>query len=338
MEEEMKLIERYLHEVGRYLPRKNREDILAEIKSHLSDTLEERVQGEASEEDVVALLKETGAPHKLASSYPGSQQYLVGPEIYPFFRMVVSIVLAAVIGAQLLAIGISVWMGEGTVNLWQTLGSLLVSIPTAIGSVVITFMILQRFGVQPKLDDEPWDPRSLPVIEEAEEIKRGELIFGIAAGSVVLAVLAFIPDKIGIYNFTGGEFYPNPVIMQYFGWLCLSVFAAIGLDIYLLWQGRWTIISRIARIGVNLLSITVLILLVQGHTAWLAANGSSGLFPSLELLTESFNTNFWLVGMESFRLAFAVALVVTAIETIGLLFKLVRGTLIKKQVPGTLPD
>ena len=41
----MNIIDRYLHEVGRFLPRKNREDILAEIRSHLSDTLEERVQG-----------------------------------------------------------------------------------------------------------------------------------------------------------------------------------------------------------------------------------------------------------------------------------------------------
>jgi len=67
----MNLIERYLHEVRRYLPAKNREDILAEIRSHLTDTLEERVKGEPGEEDMASLLKEMGSPRKLAASYPG---------------------------------------------------------------------------------------------------------------------------------------------------------------------------------------------------------------------------------------------------------------------------
>ena len=39
----MDLIDRYVHEVGRYLPRKNRADIQAELRSLLIDTLEARV-------------------------------------------------------------------------------------------------------------------------------------------------------------------------------------------------------------------------------------------------------------------------------------------------------
>lgn len=35
------MIERYVHEVGRHLPRKNREDIQMELHSLLQDTLEE---------------------------------------------------------------------------------------------------------------------------------------------------------------------------------------------------------------------------------------------------------------------------------------------------------
>ena len=40
----MELIERYLNEVRKHLPAKGREDILAEIKSHLEDTLDERTE------------------------------------------------------------------------------------------------------------------------------------------------------------------------------------------------------------------------------------------------------------------------------------------------------
>jgi hypothetical protein len=330
----MNIIDRYLHEVGRFLPRKNREDILAELRSHLSDTLEERVQGEASEDDMVALLKETGSPRELASSYPDSRQYLIGPDLYPFFQMVAGIVLAAVIGAQLLAFGVTYWVGEEIGSYWEALGGILTSVPAALGSVLIVFMILQHFGVQPKLDDEPWDPRTLPIIDEDETIKKGERIFGIIAGSILLAVLSVFRDKLGIYLFPGGTFYPNPVLTQYLGWIILSLLASIGLDIYLLWQGRWTLASRIARIAVNLVSITVLVLLVQGHTAWLTAHGSNGFLVTVENLSAATPESFQNMSMAAFNLAFVVALIVTIIETCVLLYKLVRRTLKKNQVPG----
>ena len=40
----MNLIDKYIAEVGKYLPRKSRADIEAEIRSTLEDMLEERTQ------------------------------------------------------------------------------------------------------------------------------------------------------------------------------------------------------------------------------------------------------------------------------------------------------
>ncbi len=65
----MELIDRYVYEVGRHLPRKDRSDIQVELQSTLVDTLEDRVEGDPSQEDVVALLKEFGSPQKVAASY-----------------------------------------------------------------------------------------------------------------------------------------------------------------------------------------------------------------------------------------------------------------------------
>jgi len=209
---------------------------------------------------------------------------LVGPELYPFFRMVAGIVLAAVLGAQLLAVGVGLWMGEETFRFWEVFGQLVMSVPMALGWIIIVFMILQKRGVHPQIDEETWDPKSLPVVEEEEEVKKGERIFGIAAGSVILALLAAFSDRIGIFIFPGGTFYPNPVLQQMVPWISLSLLATIALDIYLLWQGRWTLGSRIARVAVNLISITVLVLLVQGHTAWLTAHGANGFFNTIESL------------------------------------------------------
>lgn len=323
----MELIERYLHAVGKYLPRKNREDILAEIRSHLEDTLDERTGGNLSEEDVVALLQETGSPQKMAASYAPQGQYVVGPALFPLWRMVTGIAIAATLGAQLLAWGISVWVENGFVNTAEMLGGLLNSVPMTIGWVVIVFMILQAKGVNPKLDDEPWNPRNLPAIENTDDVKRGELIAGIVFGSLVLAILAVMPDKIGFINFPGGDFFANPIIIQYLPWICLSMLINIGLSIYLIWRGRWNIATRAIEIGADLFSIVVLTLLYNAHTAWSAAHGLNGFFLSIEQLTGDISKNYYLIGMEAFRMAFGIALIVTVVVTISKLVKMVINSL-----------
>ena len=271
----------------------------------------------------MALLKETGAPQVMAASYAPQGQYLVGPALYPLFRMVAGIAIAAVLGAQLLAWGISVWAENGFVNTAEMLGGLLNSVPMTIGWVVIVFMILQAKGVNPKLDDEPWDPRKMPVSEDELPAKRGEQIFGIAAGSILLSLMAVMPEKIGVYNFENGEFFANPVIAQYLPWIYLSLLVGIGLNIYILWRGRKDLLSRGFELASNLLSIVVLTLLFKGHNAWLAQAGYPGVTIRLVDLSGDIMNNIQLIGMQSFRLAFGIALVVVVVETIVTIVKMV---------------
>lgn len=317
----MELIERYLNEVGKHLIKKNRQDILAEIRSHLEDTLDERTGGNPTEEDVVALLKETGTPRKMAASYSPEGQYVIGPTLYPLFRMITGIVLAATLGAQLLAWVISLWTGN-TINIAEMVGGLLTSVPTSVGSVVIVFMILQAAGVNPKMDED-WDPRTLPENEHSQEVSRGEAIFGIAGGSLLMALLVILPERIGIYSSTGGEFYANPVILQYLPWILASLAVGIGLNIYLLWNGRWNVASRAVELGSDVFSIVVLALLYKGHTTWLETHGSSGFFFDFSEMAGDITSNMQLFGMKAFCMAFGIALIVVVVLTISRLVKMI---------------
>ncbi len=321
----MSLIDRYIQEVGQRLPRENRADIKAELRSLLIDSLEDRFGHEPSESEVEDFLIEFGQPREVAASYFPDGQYLIGPSLYPLFRMVAWIVVAAVLGAQMLAWGVAIFIAGEPFAVLEMLGSLLNSIPVSLGWLVLTFIILQRFDVQPDLEDETWDPQSLPKINEDEDLKRGELIFGLVFGILILVLVVFFPQWIGSVTAPGGKFYPNPVIIQYLGWIKISLLAGIGLNIYLLWQGRRSPVSRLVKIAENLFSIFVLALLVQGHTTWLAARGASGLFDALESIS-SITGGIWeLVGMHAFRMAFGVALIVTVIETLVMFYRLVRG-------------
>ena len=77
------LVERYVHQVGRYLPPKERAEIEAELRSQIEDQLDDRFGGSPSPAEVALVLKELGEPRRMAASY-GSEQYLVGPDLYPY--------------------------------------------------------------------------------------------------------------------------------------------------------------------------------------------------------------------------------------------------------------
>ena len=64
----MNLIDRYVDEVGRHLPEKDRSDIEAEIRSMVEDMLEERGHQPKSADDksIAATLEDLGDPKLLA--------------------------------------------------------------------------------------------------------------------------------------------------------------------------------------------------------------------------------------------------------------------------------
>jgi hypothetical protein len=336
-ENKMSLIDRYIQEVGRRLPRENRADIKAELRSSLVDSLEDRFGPEPSESEVEDFLIKFGQPRDVAASYFPDGQYLIGPSLYPLFRMIAWIVVAAMLGAQLLAWGVAIFIAGEPFTVLEILGSLLNSIPVSLGWLVLTFVILQRFDVQPDLGDETWDPQSLPKINEDEDLKRGELIFGLIFGILILVLVVFYPQWIGFVTAPGGKFYPNPVIIQYLGWVKVSLLAGIGLNIYLLWQGRRSSISRLVKIAENLFSIAVLALLVQGHSVWLAERGSFDFLGAIEAIAGIADGGWELVGMHAFRMAFAVALIITVIETLVMLYRMVKGKIQTRSIAGLPP-
>lgn len=323
----MDTIERYIHEVGRYLPIKNRADIMAELRSLLSDALENNAGAEPSEAMVHDVLKKFGSPRSVAAKYYPEGQYLIGPTLFPLFQMVIWIVVAAVFGAQILAMAVGYVMAGKGIDPFAAVGGLVNSIPASVGWVVLVFYLLQRFDVRPDEADEEWDPASLPQISEEAEVKRGERIFGIITGTFVLALLTLFPDRIGVYFFPGGTFFGNPVLSQYIGLVSVSLLASIFLDIYLVWQGRWSKVNRLVKLAVNIFSIVVLGLLVQGHTVWLQAHGVTNFVEAMNIFSTDVVANGQILAMWAFWMGFTVALIVTTIETIVTIFRMVRSSM-----------
>jgi len=323
----MNLIDRYIHEVGRFIPPRKRGDILTELRSLLVDTLEDRFGETPSDSQVEDLLKEFGSPKDVAASYHPASQYLVGPTLFPLFRMVAGIVVAAVLGAQAIAWGIGMFVAGGSFSVLEIISSLVNSVPISLGWVLITFMILQYFDAKPYLDQEPWDPAKLPEINPEQDLKRWEMIVGLVFGVLLLVLVTFFPQWIGFITTPGGKFYPNPIILDNLLLVIISLGAGVLMNVFLLWRGRWELGTRLLRIGLEIYNVFVLALLVIGHNRWLAARSSGGFLDSIEAIEGIADGGWELVGMHGFRIAFGVALIVTVIEILASIYRLVRSRL-----------
>lgn len=273
----MNLIDRYVKEVGKHLPQKQRADIEKEIRSTLLDMLEERepaspdVEREAA---VVALLKEYGEPRKVAESYIGPR-YLIGPRIYPTFELVTKIVLAVVIGIAVVGLGIGLAGSSlAGMDFLSKVGSsalgLLGSLVTVFGNIVIVFAILERVLPAKEFDGaEDWEPEQLAAEPDPDEVKYGEQIVGILFLTLFLILFNLYPEVIRFGFFGENDWVFIPIMLSeaffsYLPWLNVLFLLEIAMAVYLIRAGAWTVASRAASILINLAGIALAVVMLRG--------------------------------------------------------------------------
>jgi len=188
------LIARYLQAVGFWLPREQKQDILAELAEDLHSQIEDRESalGRAmTEAEVSDLLKQRGRPILVAAQFM-PQRSLIGPALYPIYIFVLKIAALCYLTPWLMVwIGILLFHREGAASHltgeWHSLGNLWTVVFTQFGIITIVFAAIDRVSVKsPCLSD--WDPRKLPKVKIEPSTKRR----GNAIASLVFAVLGLL--------------------------------------------------------------------------------------------------------------------------------------------------
>lgn len=334
----MELVDRYVHEVGRHLPRRSRNDIETELRSTIEDTLEgyaEKQGSDVDEEMVVEVLREFGAPQQVAASYRTGKQYLVGPELFPIFKIVL-IVFVSVMTALFLVTNVMAFGQPDDIlqRVWELLAN---SVPQfistlvgALGIIVIVFTILER--VLPPLDwedeEEDWDPASLPKVDDPAQVNRLELILGITFTVVLLVLFNFLPQRIGIYFYNDADGWSFISVLQegyrtLLPWINVWGIATILLRTFVLRQGRWQTGTRLAEIGVNVLGLFVLYQIFTSGTFFgLNREWSSGVYPTgIVAVFEDLEPIFsWI-----FKGLAVFILIVSLIEIVKQVYNLLKG-------------
>jgi hypothetical protein len=338
----MNLIDKYIAEVGKHLPRKQRADIEAEIRSTLEDMLEERKQadgallgGEAVSKDqvsdaqVIELLKEYGAPRQVADSYVGPR-YLIGPRIYPTFELVTRIVLIVLFAIALAGLGLSLaksslsgpeflkTIGESALGLFSGL-------ITAFGNIVLVFAILERVLPAKEFEEEEeWDPAELAREPDPDRVKFGEQIFEMFFLVLFLVIFNLYPGAIGIGLFNENDWvFISPILtdafVSYLPWLNILILLQLGFNLILLRRGWWNNGLRVANIVLELAGIALAIAMLRGpDLVSLTAAQLAG--TPLEESARLFITLGNLIPI----LVLTIVIIVSSIEVVQMVYKILK--------------
>ncbi len=260
----MNLINRYVSEVGKHLPLvMGREDIEKELRSTLEDMLEERAEkeGRAADEGMeIELLKEYGAPQKVAETY-NPHPYLIGPRIFPLFIMILKIsIFGVLIGMSVVTIielitEIANMDHDYIKIILQGVARMLEVSMSAFGYIVVTFAIIERFVPDFKVDieEQKWDPTSLTEEPAPHAVKRGELVSEIVFTIIGLAFLNWAL-QLPVFSDEFRNLIP---------WIIGLCFAEILLDIYLLQKAVWTAGAYLTKILIEAANIAIVFIILR---------------------------------------------------------------------------
>lgn len=286
------LLDRYLAEVGRQLPKAERTDVTAELRSLLDETLAERAAeapGGPSEDLTIAVLREFGRPEAVAERYGQPRRSLVGPAYYPAYVLVLKIVLSIV--TLVYAGSFALWAGFGGTGSEHMLGALSAgsldeaagdifaafwgvafdyvrTLLTNVGLVTLIFAATERAEPWPAEDEVAWDPRDLPRIEDPDRLDRNDLLFEIVI--LVAALLIFnlwlrwqgplIAIDDGSITVIGRF---TPAMLALVPWINGLWIAELALNLFVLARGRWNPGTRLLDIGINLASLVLLAVILR---------------------------------------------------------------------------
>lgn len=296
---EQELIDRYIYQVVRRLPRDQRGEVSLELQELIGDMLE----AGGSAEDVLSKL---GDPAKFAEKYQDRSHCLIGPEYYDNYVWLLRIVLTCVT-ATVFVVSVIQGIRDGIVLAdGETAGAAIMAASTGIangftgifiaglsafGGVTLAFAVMERRKIRFEMKKEKnwtvsdlgdnftgkqkvWTPGNLsPIPHKKAMISRGDSIVGIVFIMIFGVLLIFAPQFFGAV-FPDGEVVRTIPVFNLDQWdIILPLFIlslAIGLadEVLHLVVGHYCRLVMISSIVTGGLQMILLFLLLKAFPLW----------------------------------------------------------------------
>jgi hypothetical protein len=257
----MELVDRYLQAVKFWLPRKQKDDIIAELSEDLRSQIEDKqstLGHTLTDAEVEPILKRCGSPMAVAGRYL-PQQSLIGPALFPIYSVVIrSLFLYFLLPWLALWMGIAILSPDFRADhpgatLFASLDPWWLACTYSLFYCTLAFALLDRSQMRSHLVND-WNPRSLPVIRDPDQISRGSTIFEITF-SVATLVLWI---QLGAYERTFHIFGATITFAHTWPRFIWALTAVSGLGIAAaclnLTQRRWTRTAAALRLGIDICS------------------------------------------------------------------------------------
>ena len=195
----MQLLDRYLTAVKFWLPKKQREDIAAELAANLQSEIDDRVAElgrPLTDDEIAQLLKQHGSPILVASRYQQENRtvtfgrQIIGPLLFPFYWTAMKVTLVLLlIPATVPALVLSPHLNPGREIAQVLYRTMALALPALFLVTVIFALIdagLRKFHLLEKWQSD-WDPRTLPSpAHQAKQVRRSSSIAGIIIQSLFI--------------------------------------------------------------------------------------------------------------------------------------------------------
>jgi len=302
----MTVIDRYLLAVRAFLPRAVQRDIIAELSEDLRSRVEEREAAlgrPLSDAEQESLVKDLGHPALLAGRY-GPRRQLIGPEMFPFYWLVLRLALGVGILVHV-TIAIAMLVGGKTAQAIRQVTVILPIVAWVQFSVItLAFAALDAYGVLTRFT-RPWNPRTLPATGF-----RARPVLHIAV-AVLLAVwwLAALRYPFLVFGPGASVVKLAPIWMSLYVPTLLLMLGDIAWQTVGLVRPQWTRIRVLVRIALAMLQLVVLYALARAGE-WVVIANPTRQTERLQQIVAAFNQFFpW-----GLALAAVALVVVTAIQ------------------------
>lgn len=264
----MDLLDRYLHAVRFWLPRRQQDDILAELSEDLLSQIgdeESRLGRRLNENELVEILKRRGDPMLVASRFQ-PQPHLIGPPWFHVYLFVLKLVLLWVL------LPLFILMASGTAILsshdratavLQILGGFWTGALSAFAAITIVFAVLER--CQHKIREKEWDPRKLPRVQKPRDPRKIPRAGSIAEIIWLLLFVLWWVGALRIPAIPGNSAHVTmaPAWQQFYWPVLLISLAGIFLSSANLFRPWWSRLRAGIRLAIDAAIVVIASLLAR---------------------------------------------------------------------------
>lgn len=261
-------IKRYVYDVTRRLPEKQRDDVAKELNSEIEEMVLDRARGKKpTKKHINDVLMQLGNPAKLADEYQERKRFIIGLLYYDSYISLLKLLLAIVLPV---IIFFTFTARISTVNeqlIWSVMHAFGAGLEVAVHIffwLTVSFILVERKLHVKDIETEMWTPDQLPALPATQRISKTDALVGFTWSAIAVAASALqFPLLHQMVNGDSPQFFaPDMWPFWTVGLFIISV-VSLGAEIMKLIVGGWTRAMVAVIATVNILVISYFVSLIM---------------------------------------------------------------------------